>query len=174
MSIFDKLKHAFHPVEQAVQHFSPDQVAHAIENGVKKLIEEAQNEAKKALPGHVSVADAVDIIKIAKPDAIDVDLFVGFGLELGVELDLEFDLGVTWEDPIQVVDDLVATIENPPRTVHQLLDRLWHFVPAEIRVYERLQAVIGEQGQIRWNGQDVIQRVAAYCTHKGWMEKKLR
>ena len=129
---------------------------------------------KAKLPGHLSLGEAAKIIEIAKPDAIDVDIFVGFGVELGVELELEFDLGVTWEDPVSKIGGIVQMVESPPETVHQLCDRLWGIVPSEVRVYERLQAVVGEQGQVRWYGPDVMERVTAYIGYRGWLEKRLR
>lgn len=167
MSIFDKLKHAFEPVAHAVPHFDAASVAREIENAIEKPI-------KAKLPGHISLHEVKDIVNIARPDAIDVDLFVGFGLELGVELELEFDMGVTWEDPVSVVEGIVELVESPPHTVHQLCDRLWGIVPAEVRIYERLQAVVGEQGQVRWYGPDVMERVVTYIGHRGWLDKSLR
>ena len=151
----------------AINDFNPDHVAHAI-------LEELEKPVKSRLPGHLSLGEAADIISIAKPDAIDVDIFVGFGVELGVELELEFDLGVTWEDPVSKIGGIVQMVESPPETVHQLCDRLWGIVPSEVRVYERLQAVVGEQGQVRWYGPDVMERVTAYIGYRGWLEKRLR
>ena len=167
MSFLDQIKHAFHPVEQAVHNFNPDHVAQAI-------LDEIERPIKDKLPNHLSLGEAIKVIEIAKPDAIDIDLFVGFGVEIGVELELEFDIGVTWEDPVSVVGDLVQIVENPPETVHQLCDRLWTIVPSEIRVYERMQAVLGEQAQLRWYGPDVMERVTAYIGYRGWLDKKLR
>ena len=167
MSVFDKIKHAFQPIAHEIEHFNPDHVAEALKEAIEQPV-------RKKLPGHLSLGQAADIISIAKPDAIDVDVFVGFGLELGVELELEFDMGVTWEKPDQVVGGIVHLVEDPPHTVHQLCDRLWGIVPAEVRVYERLQAVVGEQGQVRWYGDDVMERVVSYISHRGWMEKSLR
>ena len=167
MSFLDQIRHAFHPVEQAVSNFNADHVAQAI-------LQELEKPVKERLPGHLSIGEAAKVIAIAKPDAIDVDLFVGFGLELGIELELEFDIGVTWENPAGIVTSLVELIETPPETVHQLCDRLWGIVPAEVRMYERLQAVIGEQAQIRWYGPDVMERVTAYIGYRGWLDKKLR
>ena len=167
MSIFDKIKHAFEPVEHAVEHFSPDHAAQAILDAIEEPV-------KKRLPGHLSLHEVKDVVEVAKPDAIDVDLFVGFGVELGVELDMEFDLGVTWEDPVSKIENIVDMVENPPATVHQLCDKLWGVVPSEVRVYERLQAVVGEQAQVRWYGPDVMERLVAYIGHRGWLDKKLR
>ena len=167
MSIFDKIQHAFEPVAHQVQNFNPAHAAQAIREAIEAPV-------KSRLPGHLSLGEAKDVIEIAQPSAIDVDLFVGFGLELGVELELEFDLGVTWENPVQVIGGIVGLVESPPETVHQLCDRLWTIVPAEVRVYERLQAVIGEQAQVRWYGDDVMQRVVEYIGHRGWLEKRLR
>ena len=167
MSIFDNIKHAFAPVAHEIHDFNPEHAAQAILHAI-------ENPVKSRLPGHLSLGEASKVIEIAQPSAIDVDIFVGFGVELGVELELEFDLGVTWENPVQVVGGIVEMVENPPETVHQLCDRLWGIVPTEVRVYERLQAVIGEQGQVRWYGNDVMQRLVNYITYRGWMEKKLR
>ena len=167
MSFLDKIKHAFEPVSHEIQNFNPDHVAHAI-------LEEIENPIRAKLPGHLSLGEAAKVIEIAKPSAIDVDIFVGFGLELGVELELEFDLGVTWENPDQVIGGIIQMVENPPETVHQLCDRLWSIVPSEVRLYERLQTVVGEQVQVRWYGEDVMERLTAYIGYRGWLEKKLR
>lgn len=171
MSIFDRIAHAFKPVEkvvhQAGEQFNPHHVADAIRQAIEEPV-------KKRLPGHLSLHEVKDVVNLARPDAIDVDIFVGFGLSLGVELELEFDLGVTWEDPVAKIDAIVDMVENPPETVHQLLDRLWSITPSEIRVYQRLQAVVGEQGMIRWYGDKVEERVVQYIGHRGWLEKKLR
>ena len=167
MSIFNKIKHAFAPVAREIHDFNPDHVADAIKNAIEQPV-------RSRLPGHLSLGEAAKIISIAQPDAIDVDLFVGFGLELGVELELEFDLGVTWENPVQIISSIEHMVESPPETVHQLCDRLWQMVPAEVRVYEKLQAVIGEQAQVRWYGNNVMGRVVKYITYRGWLEKRLR
>ena len=167
MSVFDKIKHAFEPVAHEVSSFNPQHAADAIREAIEQPV-------KSRLPGHLSLGEAKKVIEIAQPSAIDVDLFVGFGLELGVELELEFDLGVTWENPVQVVSSIAGLVEQPPETVHQLCDRLWGVVPAEVRVYERLQAVVGEQAQVRWYGDDVMERLVAYIGYRGWLEKRLR
>ena len=167
MSIFDKIKHAFQPVADEIQHFNPEHVAQTIVEAIEEPI-------KSKIPNHLSLGEAAKIVEIAQPSAIDVDLFVGFGVELGVELELEFDLGVTWEDPVQVIGGIVDLIEHPPETVHQLCDRLWSVKPSEVRIYERAQAVVGEQVQVRWYGDDVMERLVAYIGYKGWLEKRLR
>ena len=167
MNIFNQIKHAFQPVAHEIEHFNPEHAAQAILNAI-------ENPIKSKLPGHLSLGEAAKVVEIAKPDAIDVDLFVGFGVDLGVELNMEFDLGVTWEDPVSKIGNIVDMVENPPETVHQLCDKLWGVVPSEVRVYERLQAVIGEQGQVRWYGPDVMERVTAYIGYRGWLDKKLR
>ena len=168
---FDDLRHAFEPIAHQVD---PRRIESAIESGVRQVVDEARNAARRRLPGHISLPDAPDIIKIAKPDAIDVDIFAGFGVDLGVELELEFDMGVTWEQPEKAIGGIVSLIEQPPETVHQLCDRLWAIVPTEVRVYERLQAVVGEQGQVRWFGDKVLERLVAYITHRGWLERRIR
>lgn len=167
MSLFDNIKHAFQPVAKEIEHFNPQHAADAIRQAIISPV-------RNKLPGHLSLHEVEDVVNIACPDAIDVDLFVGFGVDLGVELQLEFDMGITWEDPISKVGNIVKLVESPPETVHQLCDRLWGIVPSEVRVYEKLQAVVGEQGQVRWYGEDVMQRVVNYIGHRGWLEKKLR
>ena len=71
-------------------------------------------------------------------------------------------------------DKLRHAFQPVQHAVHQLCDALWGIVPSEVRVYERLQAVVGEQGQIRWYGENVMQRVVKYIGHRGWLEKRLR
>lgn len=170
MSIFTQIAQAFHPVQKAVEKaghpFNPQHVADLLKEAIEAPV-------KSRLPGHLSLREVEDVVSVARPDAIDVDVFVGFGLELGVELELEFDMGVTWEDPVSKIENIVKLVEDPPATVHQLCDRLWGIVPSEVRVYERLQAVVGEQGQVRWYGDDVMQRVVSYIGHRGWLEKRL-
>ena len=171
MSIFDKFKHdiqqAFHPVEQAVQQFDSHHVAEVLTSAIAEPV-------RAKLPGHLSLHEAAELVALARPSSIDCDLFVGFGLSLGVELELEFAVGVTWDNPEEVIGGIVGIVENPPERVHGLLDQLWAIKPAEIRVYERLQAVVGEQVQLRWNGDDVMERVVEYIGKRGWLEHKLR
>ena len=167
MSIFDKIAHAFQPVADEIKHFDPKHVAQTI-------VEAIEAPVRDKIPGHLSLGEAAQVVAIAQPSAIDVDLFVGFGVELGIELELEFDLGVTWENPADVIGSIVDIIEHPPETVHQLCDKLWGVKPSEIRVYERAQAVVGEQVQVRWYGDDVMERLVEYLGQRGWLEKKLR
>ena len=171
MSIFNKIRDAFHPVEQALQS-----AGHELEPGhiAQVLTDAIENPIRQRIPNHLSLGEAAEIISIAQPDAVDLDLFVGFGVELGVELEMEFDIGITIEDPARCVGNIVDLIENPPETVHQLCDKLWGIVPSEVRVYERLQAVVGEQVQVRWTGENVMERVVQYIGKRGWLEKRLR
>ena len=108
MSVFDKIKHAFEPVGHAVENFDPHHAAETIVHAIEQPV-------RSKLPGHLSLGEAAKVIEIAQPSAIDVDIFVGFGVELGVELEIEFDLGVTWENPVQVVGGIVQLVEQPPR-----------------------------------------------------------
>ena len=174
MSIFDKLKHAFHPVEQAVEHFSPDEIVHHLEDGVRHIVTEMTNDVRNKLPDHHALAQAVEVIEIARPTAIDIDLFAGFGVDLGVELQMEFGMGITVTHPETAVANLIDLANNPPDTVHRLCDKLWGIKPSEVRVYEKLQAVVGEQIMIKWDGDEVLERVVEYIGKRGWLEKKLR
>ena len=167
MSIFDKLKHAFAPVEHAVEHFHAGDAAHAIENA---LI----NPVRKRIPGHLSFHEAHDAIMVARPDLIKIDVFAGFGIELGVELELEFGMGIAVRDPFKKYEPIRKMIEDPPPTVHNLCDRLWAIVPEEVHVWEELQAVVGEHGEFVWIGEGVMERVVEYIGHRGWLEKRLR
>ena len=146
-----------------------------IEDGVKSAIQAARQEAASHLPGHLSLHEVEEVVNVGRPDAIDVDLFVGLGFDVIVELNLEFSIGVTWENPVDKLADIVSLVENPPATVHELLDRLWgDLQPSEIRVSERLQAIVGEQGCVKWQGDKVEERVVNYIGHRGWLDKKLR
>ena len=167
MSIFDKIKEAFHPVEQAVHGFSAEAVAKELADAIEKPI-------RDKLPGHLSLHEVVEVVKIAEPSAVECDIFAGFGISLGIELELEFDVGITIEHPAAKIEALVELVENPPETTHQLLDRLWSIAPSEVRVSERLQAIIGEQVAVKWYGDDVLERVVQYIAAKGWLEKRLR
>ena len=167
MTIFDKLKHAFQPVGEAVHGFDPEHVAHIFEEELVKPV-------KRKLPDHLSFGDVKEVLEVAKPDAIDVDIFASFGVEVGIEFEIKFGMGITIERPTDKIGAIEGIIESPPETVHQLCDHLWGLVPSEVRVYEELAASIGEQGMIRWNGEDVMTRVVEYITDRGWMEKRLR
>ena len=167
MSFLSSIRNAFQPIGDEIQHFNPPRAAEAIVHAIEKPI-------RSKIPGHLSLGEAAKVVEIAQPSAIDVDLFVGFGVELGIELELEFDLGVTWENPAAVIGGIVHLVENPPATVHALCDTLWGVKPSEIRVYERAQAVVGEQVQVRWYGDDVMERLVKYLDQRGWLEKKLR
>ena len=167
MSIFDKIKHAFAPVAREIHDFNPQHVVDGIEHAIEAKI-------RGRLPNHLSLHEAVEVVKIAQPDRIDIDVFVGFGVELGIELDMEFDVGVSIEEPVRVIGAIVDLVENPPETTHQLLDRLWTIIPSEVRVYERLQAIVGEQVQVAWTGEGVMDRVCTYVNRRGWLEKRLR
>ena len=147
MSIFDSIKHAFQPVAREIKDFNP---AHVVQ-GIQQAIE---NPIRSRIPGHLSISDAVETVRIAEPDAIDVDLFAGFGVELGVELDMEFDMGITIENPVEKISALEAIIETPPETVHQLCDHLWGLVPSEVRVYEKNAGGRGGAGAgaLVWRG----------------------
>ena len=178
MSIFNQISHAFHPVQQVVHDaghtFDPNQISHLIEQGVRQVVNEAAKRAKDKLPGHLSLHESVEYIRLSEPSFIDIDLFAGFGVDVGIELNLEFGMGATFGKPVELIEGIVDIVEHPPVTVHQLCDKLWTVVPKEIRVYEKLQAVVGEQGSVKWDGDDVMERVVKYIGKRGWLEKKLR
>ena len=171
MSIFNQIAHAFQPVkhvvEQAGHEFDPQHVADLLKQAIVTPI-------KSRIDGHAIIHEVVEGLKLAEPSAVDIDLFASIGVELGVELELEFDMGITVEQPRQHIEALAQIINNPPATVHQLCDRLWGIVPTEVRTYERFQVVFGGQVQERWYGEDVMQRVVNFLDKEGLLEKSLR
>ena len=171
MSIFNKIAHAFKPVGHAIEEFNPEHAAKAIEEALEEALVKP---VKAKLPDHLSFGDVQEILTVAKPDYIDVDVFVGFGVEIGIEFEIKFGMGITIADPVGKIEAIENIIEHPPATVHQLCDHLWSLAPDEVRVYEELAASIGEQGMLRWSGEGVMTRVVEYITDRGWMEHRLR
>ena len=178
MGFFDKLKDAFsgvkHVVEEAGHELNPDHVIEVLEQGVESTFKKLRSEVLKKLPGHLSLHEAVDIIKATEPSQIDLDVFAGFGVDIGIELNLQFDMGITVNQPAEKIEALVDIIEHPPATVHALCDKLWGIVPDEVRIGEQLQAIVGESGVCKWEGEDVMQRVTEYIGRRGWLEHSLR
>ena len=171
MSIFDKLKHdlehAFHPVTQVAHDFNPSHVADAFEHLFVDKV-------KKTLPGHVTIAGGKDTIRIAQPSAIAIDVFASIEVALGVDLGLEFGMGIVVRKPLEKLDALIHIEDSPPETVHQLCDQLWSVLPSEIHIYGQVQAVAGVRADISWDEDDVMQHLVEYLGHKGWLEKRLR
>ena len=171
MSIFNKIADAFKPVqhvvEQAGHEFDPHHIADLIQDAIL-------NPVKSRIDGHALIQEAVDSLEVAQPSAVKIDLFASIGVALGVELQLEFDFGITVEQPAQKIAALKDLVEHPPETVHQACDKLWGIVPTEIRMFQKGQAVFGIQVEEDWYGEDVMTHVVQFLDKRGWLEKSLR
>ena len=171
MSIFDQIHDAFRPVqhvvEQAGHEFDPQHVADLIKQAIV-------NPVRGKIDGHALVQDIVDSLELAQPSAVKIDLFASIEVALGIELSLEFDFGITVEQPAQKIGALKDLIEHPPETVHQACDKLWNIVPTEIRMYQKGQAVFGIAVEEDWFGEDVMQHVTQFLGKRGWLDHKLR
>ena len=171
MSIFTKIEEALHPIQKIAQDaghtFDPKHLADLLKQAIVQPI-------KGKIDGHAIVQDVLDTLEVAQPSAIKVDLFASIEVALGIDLSLEFGMGITIEQPVDKIGNLTDLIEHPPATVHQLCDKLWGIVPTEIRMYEKGQAVFGIAVEEDWFGEDVMTHVVQFLDKRGWLEHKLR